>query len=458
MKKRWRITLALIMMMALLVCMSACAEQSSMAGVYTVEYLITEDGEHIAIADVTDYMGENAGRYYPEFQIMLKEDGTFVFVRPQSTESNEKISISGTYTIMSDCIVLDSEGESVVVDTEDGRLLFSENSIALAMSKEKDKKWEEAKETISAPNEKETDTSEDESTTHVSEPAIDETAKQDLGDSILINSEHGSFRIKVKNVHEVKWDGVTTENKIFTIQAEVENIDFSYLYDNKLSNYEICNYGISVLDEYGFSLEFYDIAGPSDGVYEVAAMTDIGAKKRVSLPFTAPEDCETISIQIGDYLIENISIEKVEEPLSDDGEAKATETTYDTYIATGETTLMNFLMAADANGYSIESPKRDGSYVDATAVGADVSFSVRYMVENQNVFMVEVKADNAEAAMSDSFKNCVTAMAKALYPAIDDIVVNDSIEAALATPDENINNKDSLFRFDSATNTLTITH
>ena len=96
--------------------------------------------------------------------------------------------------------------------------------------------------------------------------------------------------------------------KVVTVQAEVENISFSHLYEGEISNYEIASSGVLLLDDEGFVLEFYDISGGNDGKYEVGAYTDIGSKKRVSLPFLVPEECNTVSVSVDGHVSDPISL------------------------------------------------------------------------------------------------------------------------------------------------------
>ena len=124
-----------------------------------------------------------------------------------------------------------------------------------------------------------------------SESANTELEKYALGDSIEIQTSDGNFDIKVQNVHTVDWKVDNEGMKVVTVQAEVENISFSHLYEDE-----------------GFVLEFYDISGGNDGKYEVGAHTGISSKKRVSLPFLVPEECNTVSVSVDGHVSDPISL------------------------------------------------------------------------------------------------------------------------------------------------------
>lgn len=141
-----------------------------------------------------------------------------------------------------------------------------------------------------------------------SEGADTELEKYTLGDSVEIQTAEGNFDIKVQNVHTVDWKVNNEGVKVVTVQAEVENISYSGYEDNKIQYYEIANSGISLLDEDGFDLEFYSISGGNDGKYEVGAIFDIGSKKRVSLPFLVPEECDTVSVSVDGHVSDPISL------------------------------------------------------------------------------------------------------------------------------------------------------
>ena len=127
------------------------------------------------------------------------------------------------------------------------------------------------------------------------------------------------------------------------------------------------------------------------------------------------------------------------------------------FVAKGETTLMNFLDAASNNGYEIVDPQRDGSYVDAKAKKGNNIFDIRYMVENQKVYMVEIKI-NASGKESSEYKYCIAGMASSLNADLETSVLNNAIDEAFDNPDSKIIKSETLFLFDESKGVFTITH
>lgn len=143
-----------------------------------------------------------------------------------------------------------------------------------------------------------------------------------------------------------------------------------------------------------------------------------------------------------------------EEPTSEDTSSDTNEK----FIAQGNTTLMNFLNATSDYGFSITNPKKDDSYVTAVAKGENDSFNIRYMVEKQHVYMVEIIADNNDIILSDGFKQCVSAMAKSINPDIDENNLNSNIEKAISNADVGFVDGNTYFKYDSSNKTFTITY
>lgn len=54
--------------------------------------------------------------------------------------------------------------------------------------------------------------------------------------------------------------------------------------------------------------------------------------------------------------------------------------------------------------------------------------------------------------------NCVYAMAKAINPDIDEDTLKEAVDEAIATPDKEIVNNDTMFRCDSEDICLTISY
>lgn len=138
-----------------------------------------------------------------------------------------------------------------------------------------------------------------------------------FGDSIEISTEYGRYKLQIDNVHEVDWDWAVEdrkEMKIVTVQCVVENLNHTGAFEEgAIANWEIGMKGILITDQDGFGLEFFNISGGDDGAYEVGAMTSVGSKKRVSLPYYAPEDCTKITVTVdGKYMLEMSLDEKNE--------------------------------------------------------------------------------------------------------------------------------------------------
>ena len=127
------------------------------------------------------------------------------------------------------------------------------------------------------------------------------------------------------------------------------------------------------------------------------------------------------------------------------------------FVAKGKTTLMNFLSNAEINGYDIVEPDRNGSYVTAKAKNEKSDFDIRYLVEEQKVYMVEISADN-DGKNSPEYKQCILGLSKSLNPDMQSDLLNQTIEKALSVPYESVINNDTLFVFDEEKAVFTITH
>ena len=65
---------------------------------------------------------------------------------------------------------------------------------------------------------------------------------------------------------------------------------------------------------------------------------------------------------------------------------------------------------------------------------------------------------NLNQATEDTFLNCVYAMAKAINPDIDEDALKEAVDEAIATPDKEIINNDTMFRYDSEDISCTISY
>ena len=108
-------------------------------------------------------------------------------------------------------------------------------------------------------------------------------------------------------------------------------------------------------------------------------------------------------------------------------------------------------------GYEIIDPQRDGSYVNAKAKKGNVVFNIQYMVENQKVYMVEIKM-NVNGETSSEYKDCIIGMAKSLNADIETSVLNNAIDAAFNNPGKRVIKSETLFLFNESKGVFTITH
>lgn len=127
------------------------------------------------------------------------------------------------------------------------------------------------------------------------------------------------------------------------------------------------------------------------------------------------------------------------------------------FVAQGETSLMNFLNNASNNGYEIVDPQRDGVYINAKAKKGNIVFDIQYMVEDQKVYMVEIKMNTSDKTSSE-YKKCIAAMAKSLNADIEINVLNSAIEQVLNNPNNRVIKSDTLFLFNDSKGVFTITH
>ena len=127
------------------------------------------------------------------------------------------------------------------------------------------------------------------------------------------------------------------------------------------------------------------------------------------------------------------------------------------FVAKGETTLMNFLDASSNNGYEIIEPQRDGSYVNAKAKKGNNVFDIRYMVENQKVYMVEITQNTSNITNSE-YTECIVGLAKALNPGFNTNDLKQAVEKALSNPDQKVIKNETLLLFDDEEGIFTITH
>lgn len=119
-------------------------------------------------------------------------------------------------------------------------------------------------------------------------------------ETVTVSADKGSFRLRVDNVHQVDW-GARPGTKMITVQCVLENVD--YIDGEKgITNWDIADSFLYLEDDEGFLLEYYNISGGDDGLYDVGfgVGTAPGKKRRISIPFYAAENCGKVTVYIGD--------------------------------------------------------------------------------------------------------------------------------------------------------------
>lgn len=166
---------------------------------------------------------------------------------------------------------------------------------------------------------------------------------------------------------------------------------------------------------------------------------------------------------VGNYIEKNLSekyVVDVSELSKNIAEEEADTQTEDNekFVAQGNITLMNFLNAASDNGYSITNPNNDGTFVTATVKGENGDYKVQYMVEQQKVYAVGVFAESEAMLQDDSYLDCVCNMAKSINNSIDEETIKDAVNQAITSPDTQIVQDSTMFRYDSEDLELSISY
>ena len=127
------------------------------------------------------------------------------------------------------------------------------------------------------------------------------------------------------------------------------------------------------------------------------------------------------------------------------------------FVAQGKTMLKEFLDNVSNNGYEIIDPDKDGSYVSAKVKKGTVVFDIQYMVENQKVYMVEIKASKQDKTSAE-YKECIMGLGKAINPDISIDTLESAIDDAFSNPNKKIVKNKTLLLFDDVDGIFTITH
>ena len=149
-----------------------------------------------------------------------------------------------------------------------------------------------------------TATSEKVESTDVIKPAF---TTIDVGEISKASTEDGSFTIAIQGAHLVTKaeahyveEDIPEGYRLVSLRCDVENIDYSGLYDNQLSRYDlITNKLVRLVDEDGFDCESYDYTPFQDGGGYAVTEIAKGAKNRLSMPFKVPSSTSTVTVIIG---------------------------------------------------------------------------------------------------------------------------------------------------------------
>lgn len=131
------------------------------------------------------------------------------------------------------------------------------------------------------------------------------------------------------------------------------------------------------------------------------------------------------------------------------------------FVAKGIRALMPFI-DSDRSGYIIDDPSRDGNWVTCKIKPVNANdyynnIKIRYYVEDQKVYCVDVIADNSDIMNTEEFKNACIGMTLALNPDISQVDAASGVVAGLNS-DSGIVQNDTQFLKDSSKYTLTISY
>lgn len=131
------------------------------------------------------------------------------------------------------------------------------------------------------------------------------------------------------------------------------------------------------------------------------------------------------------------------------------------FVAKGIRALMPFINS-DRSGYIIDDPSRDGNWVTCKIKPVNANdyyknIKIRYYVEDQKVYCVDVIADNSDIMNTEEFKNACIGMTLALNPDISQEDAASGVGAGLNS-DSGIVQNDTQFLKDSLKYTLTISY
>ncbi|MGN0962272.1 MAG: hypothetical protein ACI4PP_01690 [Clostridia bacterium] len=126
------------------------------------------------------------------------------------------------------------------------------------------------------------------------------------GESVTIHTDNGDLEISV--IEAVFYEETDDDSEIcpISIRCEVHNISFSDEYAHSDFEAYMMDYnGIMIVkDSSGYSLEFYNLSGPSDGKYAIDKSLQIGEKARVAYLYHGDPKEKTVTVELnGEYQI-----------------------------------------------------------------------------------------------------------------------------------------------------------
>ena len=126
------------------------------------------------------------------------------------------------------------------------------------------------------------------------------------GETVTIHTDNGDLEISVIEAvfYEDAYDD--SETRPISIRCEVHNVSFSDEYaGSDFEAYMMYNDGIMIVkDSSGYSLEYYNLSGPSDGKYAIDKSLQIGEKARVAYLYHGDPKEKTVTVELnGEYQI-----------------------------------------------------------------------------------------------------------------------------------------------------------
>lgn len=137
---------------------------------------------------------------------------------------------------------------------------------------------------------------------------------------------------------------------------------------------------------------------------------------------------------------------------------ESAEISSESFVAQGDISLMNFLTNASNNGCSLENPNNTGTYVYVDCKYNGKTYSVKYFVEQQKVYNVDIMATTNEELSDSEWRGCAAALAKSLNPNIGAEEIEEGLNDAINSPDNPFVVNSTLFRFSSERMELEISH